>query len=280
MIIDYAEMVTQFGYITIWSVTWPLSPLFALINNWFELRTDAAKIATQVRRPIAERVESIGPWLQTMVSHMAVVDFRLCLGADDASRSPPQRFVTWLSFVTSSTLCYLFRPNLDLPVADQSINPNANFTTSFSTVGSGFLHSAIENSLWAKTNVSSPAGVAFLPRWMAESRAVRTVLPTAIPALMIALLASHAFFVVRLAARQIAEKLVWEPSPEAKALEMSEAAVKRNFLEGKFDDGLSALGGTVDSQLDPNSAMGMAHRNFWRGTEEGTAAIATALKRE
>ena len=71
-LVDYAEMVTQFGYITIWSVTWPLSPLFALINNWFELRTDAAKIATQVRRPIAERVESIGPWLQTMVSEATV----------------------------------------------------------------------------------------------------------------------------------------------------------------------------------------------------------------
>jgi anoctamin-10 len=272
-------MVTQFGYITIWSVTWPLSPLFALINNWFELRTDAAKIATQVRRPIAERVESIGPWLQTMVSNTTGTTFRLCLDAHQACPNS-QQFVTWLSFVTSSTLCYLFRPNLDLPVADQSINPHANFTTSFSTVGSGFLHSAIENSLWAKTNVTSPAGAAFLPRWMAESRAVRTVLPTAIPALMIALLASHAFFIVRLAARQIAEKLVWEPSPEAKALEMSEEAVKRNFLQGRFDDGLQALGGTIDSQLDPNSAMGMAHRNFWRGTEEGTAAIATALKRE
>ena len=61
-------MVTQFGYITVWSVVWPLAPLFALINNWLELRTDAAKISTHVRRPIAERVESIGPWLQTMVS--------------------------------------------------------------------------------------------------------------------------------------------------------------------------------------------------------------------
>ena len=115
---------------------------------------------------------------------------------------------------------------------------------------------------------------------MAESRAVRTVLPTAIPALMIALLASHAFFIVRLAARQIAEKLIWEPSAEAKALEKSEEAVKRNFLEGKFDDGLEALGGTVRSQLDPNSVEGVAHRSFWRGTEEGSAAIATALKRE
>jgi hypothetical protein len=46
--------------------------LFALINNWLELRTDAAKIATHVRRPIAERVESIGPWLNTMVCTTSV----------------------------------------------------------------------------------------------------------------------------------------------------------------------------------------------------------------
>lgn len=71
-VIDYAEMVTQFGYITVWSVVWPLAPLFALINNWLELRTDAAKIATHVRRPIAERVESIGPWLNTMVCTTSV----------------------------------------------------------------------------------------------------------------------------------------------------------------------------------------------------------------
>lgn len=63
-------MVTQFGYITVWSVVWPLAPLFALINNWVELRGDAIKISTQVRRPIGERVENIGPWLTMMVSLM------------------------------------------------------------------------------------------------------------------------------------------------------------------------------------------------------------------
>jgi hypothetical protein len=176
-------------------------------------------------------------------------------------------------------LCSLFRPNLELPISGQSINPNSNATTSFSTYGSGFLHTAIEDSLWAKPNMTAPAGAAYLPRWMAGSTAVRTVLPTAIPALFVALLASHAYFIVRLAARQIAEKLVWEPSPEAKALEMSQEAVKRNFLQGKFEDGLSALGGDVNTGYNDMRRSATTH-NFWRGSDDGMAAIANALKRE
>ena len=65
---DYAEMVTQFGYVTIWSIVWPLAPVFALINNYVELRSDALKICKHVRRPIGDRVETIGSWLQTLVS--------------------------------------------------------------------------------------------------------------------------------------------------------------------------------------------------------------------
>lgn len=60
-------MVTQFGYVTVWSIVWPLAPVFALINNYVELRTDALKICKHVRRPIGDRVETIGSWLSTLV---------------------------------------------------------------------------------------------------------------------------------------------------------------------------------------------------------------------
>ena len=60
-------MITQFGYITIWSIVWPLAPIFALINNYIELRADAVKICKHVRRPVGERVETIGSWLETLV---------------------------------------------------------------------------------------------------------------------------------------------------------------------------------------------------------------------
>lgn len=60
-------MVTQFGYVTIWSIVWPLAPIFALINNYVELRADAVKICKHVRRPVGDRVETIGSWLETLV---------------------------------------------------------------------------------------------------------------------------------------------------------------------------------------------------------------------
>ena len=41
--VDYAEMVTQFGYVALWSLVWPLAPLFAFVNNYIELRSDAVK---------------------------------------------------------------------------------------------------------------------------------------------------------------------------------------------------------------------------------------------
>ncbi|TFY52784.1 hypothetical protein EVJ58_g9821 [Rhodofomes roseus] len=79
-------MVTQFGYVALWSTIWPLAPLMALTNNWFELRSDAFKIAKHVRRPIPARTDTIGPWLDTL------------------------QFLAWLAFLTNSALVYLFRP--------------------------------------------------------------------------------------------------------------------------------------------------------------------------
>ncbi|KIJ58790.1 hypothetical protein HYDPIDRAFT_33800 [Hydnomerulius pinastri MD-312] len=42
---DYGEMVTQFGYVALWSTIWPLAPVMALFNNYIEARSDAFKIA-------------------------------------------------------------------------------------------------------------------------------------------------------------------------------------------------------------------------------------------
>ncbi|KAI0718077.1 DUF590-domain-containing protein [Cerioporus squamosus] len=83
---DYSEMVTQFGYVSLWSTIWPLAPVMALINNWLELRSDAFKITVHVRRPIPTRTDTIGPWLDALT------------------------FLTWLSALTNSALVYLFRP--------------------------------------------------------------------------------------------------------------------------------------------------------------------------
>lgn len=61
---DYAELATQLGNIILWSSIWPLATVMAYVNNWFELRSDAYKIVLTMRRPVPQRAESIGPWLE------------------------------------------------------------------------------------------------------------------------------------------------------------------------------------------------------------------------
>ncbi|XP_038673116.1 anoctamin-7-like [Scyliorhinus canicula] len=63
---EYLEMVLQFGFITIFVAACPLAPLFALLNNWVEIRLDAHKFVCEYRRPVAERAQGIGIWLNIL----------------------------------------------------------------------------------------------------------------------------------------------------------------------------------------------------------------------
>lgn len=52
---EYLEIVIQFGFVTIFVSAFPLAPIFALINNTFEIRLDAKKMNNELRRPVAQR---------------------------------------------------------------------------------------------------------------------------------------------------------------------------------------------------------------------------------
>jgi len=82
---DYSEMVVQYGYVALWSVIWPITPLCAVLNNWLELRSDAVKLCLSHRRPVPQRGDSIGPWLNNI------------------------KILSWLGTLTTSTLIYLFQ---------------------------------------------------------------------------------------------------------------------------------------------------------------------------
>ena len=81
---DLREMVVQFGYLSLFSVVWPLTPVSFIINNWVELRSDAVKICVEMQRPTPLRADSIGPWLDSL------------------------GFLTWLGSITTAALVYLF----------------------------------------------------------------------------------------------------------------------------------------------------------------------------
>ena len=48
---EYLEIILQFGFITFFCLSFPLAPLFGLINNIFEIRIDALKVVKEFRRP-------------------------------------------------------------------------------------------------------------------------------------------------------------------------------------------------------------------------------------
>ena len=86
---DLREMCIQFGYLALFSTTWPLVPVSFLVNNWIELRSDFFKICVECKRPTPQRADTIGPWLDS------------------------RGFLSWTGSITSSALVYMFhvRPN-------------------------------------------------------------------------------------------------------------------------------------------------------------------------
>ena len=52
--------VIQFGFVTLFVASFPLAPLFALLNNIIEIRLDAKKFVAELRRPVAARAKDIG----------------------------------------------------------------------------------------------------------------------------------------------------------------------------------------------------------------------------
>lgn len=82
--VDYREMVVQFGYLSLFSVVWPLAAVSFLANNWVEARGDAMKIAISSQRPIPWRADGIGPWLNAL------------------------GFLSWMGSVTSAAIVFMF----------------------------------------------------------------------------------------------------------------------------------------------------------------------------
>ena len=68
-------LVIQYGFATIFVAAFPLAPFFAWLNNVIEIRLDAHKFVTILRRPVAERAQDIGAWfyLLRFVTTLCVV---------------------------------------------------------------------------------------------------------------------------------------------------------------------------------------------------------------
>ncbi|XP_076372958.1 anoctamin-5-like [Tachypleus tridentatus] len=72
---EYLTMVIQFGFLTLFVSGFPLAPAFALLNNVIEIRLDAYKYVTNLRRPIPLQVQNIGAWQSILkgLSSVAII---------------------------------------------------------------------------------------------------------------------------------------------------------------------------------------------------------------
>ncbi|XP_040049243.2 anoctamin-7 isoform X2 [Gasterosteus aculeatus] len=118
---EYLEMVLQFGFITIFVAAFPLAPLFALLNNWVEIRLDAHKFACEYRRPVAERAQNIGVWFNILeaLSHLSVIAnaFLIAFTSDFLPRLLYQyKFDDGLNGYVNFTLAYAPRNYTENPM--------------------------------------------------------------------------------------------------------------------------------------------------------------------
>ncbi|EJU03447.1 DUF590-domain-containing protein [Dacryopinax primogenitus] len=224
---DYAEMVTQFGYVVLWSVAWPLAPFCALVNNWVEIRSDAFKLTAHYRRPLPSRTESIGPWLDSL------------------------SFLCWLGALTTAALIFLFKPT------EENIPPVHG-----SGLGSQFLTTKL-----ARAHLPSET---------------ETLITAVLPALLVALAASHAFLLAQSAIRFVLEKLLWQGSPAQVGLRKREREVRLLWAQKS----VATAGGSNPDEVgrdlgaavpDPTENREDEWKGFWE-REEGLSEIRSNIK--
>jgi len=59
---DFAEMVIQFGYTTMFVAAFPLATVMSFVNNYVEIRVDAWKLCQLMQRAEPRSAEDIGTW--------------------------------------------------------------------------------------------------------------------------------------------------------------------------------------------------------------------------
>ncbi|ESK85554.1 hypothetical protein Moror_10042 [Moniliophthora roreri MCA 2997] len=228
---DYSEMIIQFGYVALWSTIWPLAPVMALLNNILEIRSDAFKITTHVRRPIPLRTESIGPWLEALT------------------------FLTWLAGVTNGALVWLFCP--------RECTAGGRRESAVDRVHRK-LFDAARAAASATDDAEKSSSVNI---WADSAKATIELLGTA---LLVALIASHVYSIVRFGVRHVVERVVWGESREREEKEREERSVRSVFLKGLVSDGVEVAPEVKVKDMGDE-------KDFWE-YEEGEEEIGRILK--
>ncbi|KAK0520272.1 hypothetical protein OC834_007097 [Tilletia horrida] len=292
---DYAEMASQYGFVVLWSVIWPLNPVFAFVNNFFELRTDLLKICLNARRPVPVRTDSVGPWLEVL------------------------GFLSWLAAMSNAALIFLYRQSDDAFSPGHSpyefkwrthihgsIDEAAIHARHYAPIRSGSdtdallaaargesgVNANITGANLTTASIMEPYGqnplslTRLLPQWLPQNGPTGAL----ISALLIALASEHAYGLFRTLTRHVLDRLLWRGSDEEmtlikRAWEGRREAVLRAGM-GAHAGASSALSGTVDLSASDKAMKRVAVQagektGFWDPSRDvGLNAIQGAGKTE
>jgi len=104
---DMSEMVVQFGYVTMFVIALPITPLLALINNVVELKVDGYKALNESQRPHPNGSSGLGAWngvlgffsIAAVAINVALITWRTSLVTDFLSSEATFKWV-FFTFVS------------------------------------------------------------------------------------------------------------------------------------------------------------------------------------
>jgi len=134
---DYAELVVQYGFVTLFVAAFPLVPLLALINNIVESHIDGYKLTHRTRRPTPYQASNIGLWEDFMAiqSSICVVTNIGVVCFTSGFFSSYSILVRWQIFIVAEHTLFVVKNLIDWMVPDtpmkiQNLNERHQFVGS------------------------------------------------------------------------------------------------------------------------------------------------------
>eukprot|EP00937_MAST-01D_sp_MAST-1D-sp2_P003828 g3828.t1 len=119
---DYAEMILQYGFVTLFVVAFPAAPFLAFTNNLAEVHVDAFKLTSGHRRPWPLSANSIGTWqyfLNVMSSVSVITNCALILFTTNIAELPKSTGAKWLAFMVCEHALLLVKKIIEDFVPDE-----------------------------------------------------------------------------------------------------------------------------------------------------------------
>ena len=197
-----------------------IQPVAAFINNFVEIRGDAFKLAVNSRRPVPQRVDSIGAWAEAI------------------------GWISYLGALTNASLVYLLRPYTREHPHSTAIEPY---------VGQSAAPNSTAEKLLATAASSSPVNytITRIEAAQADFGSVKSLL---LGALLCALASEHGYRLLRKLVSHVAEKMLWDGSAEDIELKQKSWTLRKDWAESQggrdFEKEIERLKGRKEEDLN------------------------------